>query len=251
MDMKFLDKKHAEKLKKKLTEELEEYINYVRYLPDNQMIESNHEISKKNQIFEHVISSLDKYDSSQIRAMLSTPGLLDTLYKKVIKEESNPHAIITPIEDAIEEMTFNYLYKIRDKKDKRPTWFDRITGLAELVDEDEYDYYDDLDSGYFSIPVKDYHLPKDSKRNTTPKNRLKDILNNVDKVDVITSEELMSLEDTIDLLISFKKHENQQNHEMNKQLNKVLPKLKRMQYQKKFDEEEKQINHHIRNERIR
>ena len=38
---------------------------------------------------------------------------------------------------------------------------------------------------------------------------------------------------------------------MNKQLNKVLPKLKRMQYQKKFDEEEKQINQHIKNERVR
>ncbi len=243
MDMKFLDLRNAERLKKKLAEELEEYVDYVRKLPDDKMIECNREISKKNQIFEYVTNSLSDYDSAQLRAMLATPDLLNTLFLKVVKDESNPYTVSIPVENAIDKITFDYKHKIRDYKDRKPTWFDKISGLVAL-DDDEVDYYDDF------FPKKyTNHYPT---QNEFPKRKtLKEILDGIDKRDVVTSEELMSLEDTIDLLISFKKHENQQNHEMNKQLNKVLPKLKRMQYQKKFDEEEKQINHHVRNERIR
>lgn len=244
MDMKFLDIRNAERLKKKLANELEEYVDYVRNLPDDKMIECNKEISKKNQIFEYVTNSLSDYDSAQLRAMLATPDLLNSLFLKVAKDESNPYAVSVPVENAIDKITFDYKHKIRDYKDRKPTWFEKISGLATL-DDDELDYYDD---NYFSKRYTN-HYPSN---NEFPKRKtLKEILDGIDKTDIVTSEELMSLEDTIDLLISFKKHENQQNHEMNKQLNKVLPKLKRMQYQKKFDEEEKQINHHVRNERIR
>ena len=243
MDMKFLDLRNAERLKKKLAEELEEYVDYVRKLPDDKMIECNREISKKNQIFEYVTNSLSDYDSAQLRAMLATPDLLNTLFLKVVKDESNPYTVSIPVENAIDKITFDYKHKIKDYKDRKPTWFDKISGLVPL-DDDEVDYYDDF------FPKKyTNHYPT---QNEFPKRKtLKEILDGIDKRDVVSSEELMSLEDTIDLLISFKKHENQQNHEMNKQLNKVLPKLKRMQYQKKFDEEEKQINNHIRGERIR
>ena len=249
MEMNFLNKRNAEKLKAKLTEELEQYIDNVRRMPGDQVVGYASEINKRNQIFEYLINSLEVYDSDQLKSMLNTPDLITRFYKATLKDENHPLSVSVPVENELGEITYEHLTKEKQNKTKKrkPSWFDRISGLSDL-DEDEYDYYDDLNSGYFSIPVKE---KKKKKNSQSPRKTLKDILNGVKDIDVVTSEELLSLEDTIDLLISFKKHENQQNHEMNKQLNKVLPKLKRMQYQKKFDEEEKQINQHIKNERVR
>ena len=246
MESKVLNKKNKESLKNKLAQEYKQYLDKIRELSNDEIIDFSKETTKKNQIYEYLINSLEFYDSEEIKAMLSTPKLLQKMYEACKKNTSISNSVSIPVEDTIDDITFDYLDNL--KHNKKHTIWNKIKGLSGLsLLDDDYEY----DDVYYSIPVRDYSLPKKyqcptSKEKSSVDKFLDDIENNN-----FTPEKAEAISDAIAFLNIYKKHENKYNHDFNERMNKLLPKLKEMQ----LDKNKSNYNSHrinkSRNERIR
>ena len=223
MNLKILNKKHLESLKNKVTTEYKDYLEKIKDMPNDEIVLFAKEITKKNQIYEYLINSLQYYDSEEIRALLSHPNLLSTLYEHCTKENYFGDVVSIPVEDAIDEITFDYMENLRLEKNRKPTWFEKVTGLDKIYDDEDW-----FDEEYYYVKAKDY---RDNHCKSKKASSIDRFIKEIDTT---------PLEDAISYIMAFKKNENKQNHDFNAKMNLLLPKLKKIQLQEKMNKEDKE-----------